>query len=49
VVNTDPYGEGWMLQVEPLWPPPGSGSSGTPAEGGELLDEAGYSEFTKGL
>jgi glycine cleavage system H protein len=36
-VNGDPYGEGWMLKLEPL------------GGEGELLDAAGYEEFTKGL
>ncbi|HEV3230737.1 MAG TPA: glycine cleavage system protein GcvH [Candidatus Dormibacteraeota bacterium] len=37
VINTDPYGEGWMLKVEPTGDTAG------------LLDEAAYTEFTKGL
>jgi glycine cleavage system H protein len=37
-VNQDPYGEGWMLLVEPTEPP-----------SSELLDEAGYKSFAEGL
>jgi glycine cleavage system H protein len=38
LVNQDPYGEGWMLKVEPTGPASGS-----------LLDEAAYLGFTEGL
>jgi glycine cleavage system H protein len=34
LVNSDPYGEGWMLRLE-------SASD----DGGDLLDEAGYAEL----
>jgi glycine cleavage system H protein len=34
LVNSDPYGDGWMLRVEGV------------AEGGELLDEAAYTKLT---
>jgi glycine cleavage system H protein len=38
LVNSDTYGEGWMLELELTEPP-----------SGELLDEAGYTSFTEGL
>jgi len=38
LINSDPYGEGWMLRLE-LAAPVSS----------ELLDEAGYTSFTEGL
>ncbi|MFN2464920.1 MAG: glycine cleavage system protein GcvH [Candidatus Dormibacteria bacterium] len=38
LVNSDSYGEGWMLEVELTEP-----------LSGELLDEAGYTGFTEGL
>jgi glycine cleavage system H protein len=38
VVNTDPYGEGWMLALE---------TAGTPSP--ELLDATAYEEYVKGL
>ncbi|MGI8608993.1 MAG: glycine cleavage system protein GcvH [Candidatus Dormibacteria bacterium] len=38
LVNSDTYGEGWMLELELTEPP-----------SGELLDEAGYKSFTEGL
>ncbi|HVC05374.1 MAG TPA: glycine cleavage system protein GcvH [Candidatus Acidoferrales bacterium] len=34
LVNSDPYGDGWMLRLEGA------------AEGGDLLDEAGYAKLT---
>lgn len=36
LVNTDPYGDGWMFEVE----------LADPAALGELLDAAGYAEIT---
>ncbi len=38
LINSDPYGEGWMLRLEP--------GGGTPDA---LGDEAGYATFTEGL
>ena len=38
LVNTDPYGEGWMLEIELSEPAPA-----------ELVDEAAYTEFVSGL
>ena len=38
LVNNEPYGEGWMLEVELAEP-------ASP----ELLDEGGYQEYVKGL
>src|SRR5258708_3645798 len=38
LINSDPYGEGWMLRLEP--------GGGTPDA---LVDEAGYATFTEGL
>ena len=38
LINTDPYGEGWMLRVEPAGP-----------VSSELLDEGAYVAFTEGL
>jgi glycine cleavage system H protein len=38
LINSDPYGDGWMLRLELT----GSVSA-------ELLDEAGYTAFTEGL
>ena len=36
LINTDPYGEGWMVEIEP------SDASAT----GSLLDAAGYTDLT---
>jgi glycine cleavage system H protein len=38
LINQDPYGEGWMLRLEP-----------TQAPSPELLEEAAYKSFTEGL
>jgi glycine cleavage system H protein len=38
LINSDPYGEGWMLRLEP--------SGGAPDS---LVDEAGYTTYTEGL
>ena len=38
LINSDPYGEGWMLRLELTAP-----------VSAELLDEAGYTAFTEGL
>ena len=38
LVNSEPYGGGWMLELELSEPP-----------SAELLDEAGYASFTEGL
>ena len=38
LINSDPYGEGWMLRLELTGP-----------VSAELLDEAGYTAFTEGL
>jgi glycine cleavage system H protein len=38
LINSDPYGGGWMLRLELTGPAPA-----------ELLDEAGYTAFTEGL
>jgi glycine cleavage system H protein len=38
LINSDPYGEGWMLRLELTAP-----------VSGELLDEAAYKAFTEGL
>jgi glycine cleavage system H protein len=38
LINQDPYGEGWMLKLEPTQPP-------SP----ELLEEAAYKSFIEGL
>ena len=38
LINSDPYGEGWMLRLELTSP-----------VSAELLDEAGYTAFTEGL
>src|SRR5258708_1380961 len=38
LLNSDPYGEGWMLRLEP------TGATPDP-----LLDEAGYATFAEGL
>lgn len=38
-VNTDPYGEGWLILVEPSHP----------ADFGALMDKAAYIEMLKGL
>jgi glycine cleavage system H protein len=37
-VNSEPYGGGWMLEIELTEPP-----------SGELMDEAAYKAFTEGL
>jgi len=37
LINTDPYGEGWLVEIEPTDP------DGT----GQLLDAAGYRELTE--
>jgi len=37
-VNSDPYGAGWMLELEPSSPP-----------SAELLDESAYQGFVEGL
>ena len=37
LINTDPYGDGWLLEIEP------SGEPGL----GQLLDAAGYRELTE--
>jgi glycine cleavage system H protein len=37
LINTDPYGDGWLVEIEP-----------TEADGlGQLLDAAGYRELTE--
>jgi glycine cleavage system H protein len=36
-INTDPYGEGWMIRMKPA------------GDEGELLDAAGYAEFVDTL
>jgi glycine cleavage system H protein len=36
-INEDPYGAGWLYEIEP---------SNLDAEKGNLLDAAGYSAFT---
>ncbi|HXA42008.1 MAG TPA: glycine cleavage system protein GcvH [Candidatus Solibacter sp.] len=38
LLNSDPYGEGWMLRLEPAGAAPDT-----------LVDEAGYATFTEGL
>ena len=38
LINSDPYGEGWMLRIELSGPPPET-----------LLDEPGYAAITEGL
>jgi len=38
LINSDPYGEGWMLRLEPAGATPDT-----------LVDEAGYATFTEGL
>src|SRR5579859_4695564 len=38
LINSDPYGEGWMLRLEPSGAAPDT-----------LVDEAGYKTFTEGL
>jgi glycine cleavage system H protein len=40
LVNTDPYGEGWMIEIEP---------DGDASGGSGLLDAAGYRELVAGL
>jgi glycine cleavage system H protein len=37
LVNTDPYGDGWLVEIEPA----------DPAGTGDLLDAAGYRELTE--
>lgn len=39
LVNTDPYGEGWLFRLKP----------DTPAQLDELLDSEGYERFVAGL
>ena len=41
LVNLDPYGEGWMVEIEP--------SSGDGAEAADLLDATAYQALVAGL
>ena len=41
LVNSDPYGEGWMVEIEP--------EAGGGADGDALLDAAAYEEHVGGL
>ncbi|MFL6240453.1 MAG: glycine cleavage system protein GcvH [Actinomycetes bacterium] len=42
LVNSDPYGEGWMVEIAPVASGDGSGE-------GDVLDAAAYSELVAGL
>lgn len=37
-INTDPYGDGWLIEIAP----------GDPLAGGEILDAAGYEALLQG-
>ena len=40
LVNTDPYGEGWLVEIRP-------GAGGDASAAGALLDAAAYRELTE--